>query len=61
MNIIPSSLPEQRRPEVNRKVKTEDVILPDGRYVRRVTYDTGNHRDTIIFPGDAINPKRVKA
>ena len=52
MNIIPTSLPDIRRPEVNRPVSTEIVRCKDGRVLRRVTYNTGNTVETLVSPLD---------
>lgn len=51
MNILPSSLPDVRRPEVNIPTGTEIVRTKDGRVLKRVTYNTGNRVETLVFPG----------
>ena len=47
--------------EVSILVKTEDLRLPSGEYVRRKTMSNGTIADTMIFPDDAVNPRTVKA
>lgn len=51
---------ESPRLEINIPVKTEVVRLPDGSYVRRVTYQTRLASDTKVWPGDHPNARQIK-
>ena len=46
--------------EINVPVKTEVARLPDGNYVRRVTYQTGLISDTKVWPGDHPKARQIK-
>lgn len=49
-----------KRPEINLLASEEVVRLPDGRVVKRQTMSTGNVVDTLVYPGDFPDARKVK-